>query len=158
PTPVPETPPIPWVLGTSEKSAVLAAEKVLHYIFGHFMSDADEGAIAQMYREQFKPHSDGPEKPYLMIGVNVICAETTEAAEDLALSGFLWKIKQDDPDSEHTVPTVGEAKSYLYTEKEVEKLKALRNKQIVGTHKEVKRQLLALQAQYKADEYMVVTI
>src|SRR5699024_6093895 len=84
--------------------------------------------------------------------------ETTEAAENLALSGFLWKIKQDDPDSEHTVPTVEVAKSYPYTEKELEKLKALRNNTIVGTPKEVKRQLLALQAQYEADEYMVVTI
>ena len=158
PTPVPEIPPIPWVLGTSEKSALLAAEKGLHYTFGHFMSDADGAAIVQMYRKQFEPHSDGPEKPYIMIGVNVVCAETTEEAEDLALSGFLWKIKQDDPDSEHTVPTVEAAKSYPYTEKELEKLKALRNNTIVGTPEEVKRQLLALQAQYEADEYMVVTI
>src|SRR5699024_12176708 len=91
-------------------------------------------------------------------GVNVVCAEATEKAEDLALSGFLWKIKQDDPDSEHTVPTVEAAKTYPYTEKELEKLKALRNNTIVGTPEEVKRQLLALQAQYEADEYIVVTI
>lgn len=158
PTPVPDTTPVPWVLGTSEKSAVLAAEKGLHYAFGHFMSEADGVAIAQMYREQFQPNEDGPETPYIMVGVNVVCAETREEAENLALSGFLWKIKQDDPESEHTVPTVEEAKSYSYSEKEKQKLSALRKNTIIGTPEEVKQELLTLQEQYKADEFIVVTI
>src|SRR5699024_606504 len=37
PTPVPETAPHTWILGTSERSAKLAAEKGLHYAFADFM-------------------------------------------------------------------------------------------------------------------------
>src|SRR5699024_2932518 len=52
PSPVPPVPPEPWLLGTSEKSAVLAAEKGLAYAFGHFMTDKDGPEIMQTYRER----------------------------------------------------------------------------------------------------------
>ncbi len=49
PSPVPEAPPEAWLLGTSEKSAILAAEYGLPYVFGHFMSNQDGPSIMQRY-------------------------------------------------------------------------------------------------------------
>src|SRR5690606_3615768 len=46
-SPVPEVMPKPWMLGTSEKSALLAAKFGLSYVFGQFMSDQDGAAIVQ---------------------------------------------------------------------------------------------------------------
>ena len=43
-SPVPEVAPVPWLLGTGKKSALLAAENGLSYAFGHFMSEEDGAA------------------------------------------------------------------------------------------------------------------
>src|SRR5699024_12059029 len=56
PTPIPKASPQPWLLGTSEKSAVLAAEKRMPYTFGHFMSSQDGPAIVRDYKEGITKH------------------------------------------------------------------------------------------------------
>lgn len=43
--PQPDVPPTPWLLGTSVKSALLAAKNGMPYVFGAFMSDQDGRAI-----------------------------------------------------------------------------------------------------------------
>src|SRR5690625_6499977 len=48
PIPVPETSPVVWLLGTSEKRAELAMKKNLPYEFGHFMSDQLGTEIVQI--------------------------------------------------------------------------------------------------------------
>jgi len=156
-SPVPEVQPVPWLLGTSEKSAVLAAEKGMNYVFGHFMSKADGPSIFKDYRKRFKDNH--PEKqPKTIAAVSVICAETTEEAEELALSSYLWKIKQEKTDEDKHVPTISEAKQYNYTDKEKASIERLKNRQIIGNPKEVKVRLEELQAAYQTDELMVVTI
>lgn len=74
-----------WLLGSSTFSAQLAAEKGLPFAFAsHFAPDAMEDAI-RLYRANFKPSSQLKE-PYLIICINVVCAETTEQAQYLATS------------------------------------------------------------------------
>jgi len=195
PTPVPETPPETWLLGTSEKSAILAAEKGMDYAFGHFMTDSDGPEIVKRYRENFakKPGSErradefshgkdvtksntetrdarqvnglghGKDvnsrvEPRVIVAVSVICAATTERAEELALSSFLWSIQQEKQVDHHVVPSVEEAKNYTFTEEEQEKMEKMKNKMIIGNPPEVKEQLVTLKEQYGADEIMVVTI
>jgi len=156
-TPVPEVSPVPWLLGTSGKSAVLAAEKGMDYVFGHFMSKEDGPAILRNYRETMKKHY--PEKqPCTIVTVYVICAETTEEAEELAESSYLWKIKHAKIDEDKLVPTIEEAKQYTYTEKDKERIQRLKDNQIIGNPKEVRQQLEKLQEAYQTDELMIVTI
>lgn len=157
PSPVPKLSPVPWLLGTSEKSAILAAEKGMKYAFGHFMSDADGPAIIQKYHEEFGLENKY-NNPQTIIAISVICAETTAEAEELALSNLLWGIKQAKGEVENGVPTVEEAKSYEYTAEEVDTIKRSRQKLIVGNPQEVKQQLNELQHLYGTDEFMVVTI
>ncbi|GAA3328090.1 hypothetical protein GCM10020331_070660 [Ectobacillus funiculus] len=51
PAPLPAVPPEPWLLGTSEKSAILAAETGVAYVFGHFMSEKDGEQLINTYKK-----------------------------------------------------------------------------------------------------------
>jgi luciferase family oxidoreductase group 1 len=74
-----------WILGSSLFGAQLAAAMGLPYGFAsHFAPQALHGAL-QLYRSTFKP-SKQLDKPYALVGVNVIAAETDEEALRLATS------------------------------------------------------------------------
>lgn len=149
PTPVPEIPPHLWVLGTSEKSALLAAEKKMDYVFGHFMTDGDGPAIVQAYRDK----STGRGK--VIIAVHVICADTTEEAEKLSHSYLLWKERQQDPSASQKLPSLKEAASFSYSE---EQLKQLHKSIVIGDAATVRTKLQSIADDYKTDELMIVTI
>ena len=74
-----------WLLGSSLFSAQLAAQKGLPYAFAsHFAPRMMMDAI-RIYRENFKP-SATLDKPYVMLGVPLIAADTDERAQYLATS------------------------------------------------------------------------
>jgi luciferase family oxidoreductase group 1 len=74
-----------WILGSSLFGAQLAAMLGLPYAFAsHFAPDALLPAL-QIYRERFEPSAQ-LEKPHTMIGVNVIAADTDQAARRLFTS------------------------------------------------------------------------
>ncbi|WP_096185810.1 LLM class flavin-dependent oxidoreductase [Evansella halocellulosilytica] len=74
-----------WLLGSSGFSAQLAGQLGLPFSFAsHFAPDYLLPAL-QLYRQSFQP-SDVLDKPYAMIGVNVIAADTDEKARWLATS------------------------------------------------------------------------
>jgi len=69
-----------WLLGSSDFSARLAAQLGLPYSFaGHFSPDFSFPAI-HIYRENFQP-SDVLSEPYVMMGLNLVAADTDEEAE-----------------------------------------------------------------------------
>lgn len=74
-----------WILGSSLFGAQLAAHLGLPYAFAsHFAPEALLPAL-EIYRERFKP-SAKLARPYAMVGVNVIVAETDAAAQRLFTS------------------------------------------------------------------------
>ncbi len=74
-----------WILGSSLFGAQLAAHYGLPFAFAsHFAPDALEDAL-KIYRARFKPSAQ-LEKPYAMIGVNVVAAETDAEAKHLFTS------------------------------------------------------------------------
>jgi luciferase family oxidoreductase group 1 len=78
--------PEPWLLGSSQQSAIWAAELGLPYAFADFINP--KGAeITALYRERFAEHEHAGAKPRVAVGVWVICAETDEEARRLAASG-----------------------------------------------------------------------
>lgn len=71
-----------WILGSSLYGAQLAAMLGLPYAFAsHFAPQALMQAIA-IYRERFEPSAQHAE-PYVVVGCNVIVADTDEAAKRL---------------------------------------------------------------------------
>jgi luciferase family oxidoreductase group 1 len=74
-----------WILGSSLFGAQLAAMLGLPYAFAsHFAPGALMQAL-QVYRERFQPSAQ-LDRPYAMVGVNVIAAETDEDARHLFTS------------------------------------------------------------------------
>jgi len=71
-----------WILGSSLFGAQLAAMLGLPYAFAsHFAPQALMQAVS-IYREQFKPSAQLA-KPYVMVGCNVIVADTEDEARRL---------------------------------------------------------------------------
>ena len=76
-----------WLLGSSLFSAQLAGELGLPYAFAsHFAPRLMHEAI-RVYRNHFKP-SAVLDKPYVMLGVPLVAADTDEQAEYLATSVY----------------------------------------------------------------------
>ncbi|WP_047152711.1 LLM class flavin-dependent oxidoreductase [Aneurinibacillus tyrosinisolvens] len=74
-----------WLLGSSGFSAQLAGQLGLPFAFAsHFSPDYTLPAL-QLYRNYFRP-SEVLDKPYAMVGANVIAADTDEEARFLATS------------------------------------------------------------------------
>lgn len=74
-----------WLLGSSLYSAQLAAALGLPFAFAsHFAPDMLYQALA-IYRSQFKP-SEQLEKPYAMVCINAIAADTDEEARRMFTS------------------------------------------------------------------------
>jgi luciferase family oxidoreductase group 1 len=74
-----------WILGSSLYGAQLAAELGLPYAFASHFAPAMLLDAAAMYRERFRP-SPKRERPYFMVGVNVIAADTEGEARRLFTS------------------------------------------------------------------------
>ncbi|RFU66520.1 LLM class flavin-dependent oxidoreductase [Bacillus sp. V59.32b] len=155
--PRPPVAPEPWLLGTSEKSAILAAGNGVAYAFGEFMSDKDGRKIVERYKHDFQP-TESLTEPKTIITASVICAGTTERAEELALTNHLWKIQLEKPEGNKRIPSLEEARQYSFSDEERDMLNESRKKVVVGNPVEVKQQLIELQNQYQADEIMIVTI
>lgn len=74
-----------WILGSSLFGAQLAAELGLPYGFAsHFAPQALDSAL-QIYRERFKPSAQLA-APYVLVGANIIAADTDAEARRLATS------------------------------------------------------------------------
>jgi luciferase family oxidoreductase group 1 len=75
-----------WILGSSLFGAQVAAALGLPFSFAsHFAPQLMHEAI-RVYRERFTP-SEHSQSPYLMLGVNVVAADTDAEARFLASSG-----------------------------------------------------------------------
>lgn len=72
-----------WLLGSSDFSARLSAQKGLPFSFAsHFSPNYTKPAV-RLYKENFTP-SETMTKPHAMLGVNVIAADTDDEAHYLA--------------------------------------------------------------------------
>lgn len=74
-----------WILGSSLFGAQLAAMLGLPYGFASHFAPADMERAVDLYRERFEP-SEYLQKPYVMLGLNVIAADTDEEAHHLFTS------------------------------------------------------------------------
>lgn len=74
-----------WILGSSTDSAYLAAELGLPYVFASHFAPALLLKAIDIYKKNFKP-SVYHDRPYLMVGANVIVADTNEEATFLGTS------------------------------------------------------------------------
>jgi luciferase family oxidoreductase group 1 len=148
--------PALWMLGSSDYSARVAGALGLPFSFAHHFASQNTEAALHAYRTSFEP-SDGLDHPYAMIGVPVICADTTERARWLSGPSAVSfvRLRQGRPTP---LPTPEEAAEYVFTPFERELVRTWTAPLIVGDPDEVRVGLEALAARTGVDELMITTM
>ena len=146
--------PVPWILGSSEDGAMLAADLGLPYVYAHFIT-GDAPAIVQLYRRHFRATSLGSE-PRVMIATAAIAAPTGEEAQDLYKPLALWRARILRGISS-PVPTLEETRAHAWEPGEFES--AQRSRRVaVGDPQAVRERLETVAEAHTADEALIVTI
>jgi luciferase family oxidoreductase group 1 len=149
-TPAPETPPHLWLLASSRDSAAFAAHFGLPLAFADFISQSDGAAIADAYREHYQPTERHPE-PEVLVAASVICADTHEAAEELAAGVKLWRQRG----LQGPIPSPEDVRTDVPGPLAVQ---PSRKPMIQGNATTVAANVRAMADRYGADEFMAVTI
>jgi luciferase family oxidoreductase group 1 len=150
------TMPEPWLLGSSDQSALYAAYFGCAFSFAHFITDRQGPEIMAVYRDNFRP-SVWRDRPEGSIGVAVICAETAAEADRLAKSRDLSRLRLEQG-TLGPVPSVEEAEAHPYSREERLRVAFNRQRQVIGDPGQCQAQLLELGTRYAVEEFVVVTI
>jgi luciferase family oxidoreductase group 1 len=148
--------PAVWLLGSSGFSAQLAGLLGLPFSFAHHFSAVNTLPALALYRQHFRP-SPWLDRPYAMVAVSTICADTDERAEWLSGPSALsfLRLRQGRP-APLTSPE--EAAEYPYSELEIDFVRQRREGQAMGSPETVTRQLSELLERTQADELMLTTL
>ena len=143
------------LLGSSGFSAQLAGALGLPFAFAAHFAPEYLYAAAQLYRQRFRP-SEALQKPYLMVAVPVIAAETDAAARRLFTTPqqrFLRLIRNQPVE---LLPPV-DSMEPLWQDRERAAVESKLSEAIVGSDATVKAGLERLVRETGADEVIAVT-
>jgi luciferase family oxidoreductase group 1 len=145
-----------WLLGSSDESALLAAELGQAFCFAHFINEQGGAEVTRAYRARFRPSPD-LSAPRSSVAVFAVCAETEAEARRLARSRdlFIVRLYTGRP---APYPSVEEAERYPYNAQELAIAQHASRRSVVGTPEQVRERLLGMVADFQADELIVVTI
>jgi luciferase family oxidoreductase group 1 len=144
-----------WILGSSLFGAQLAAMLGLPYAFAsHFAPNALMQAL-QVYRERFQP-SQQLQRPYAMVGANVIAADTDEEARYLFTSAQQSFTNLFRGARGQLQPPIDDIEGY-WTPAEKAQASNMLACSFVGSAETVRRGLEDFIAQTQADEVMVAS-
>ncbi|MBQ0788589.1 MAG: LLM class flavin-dependent oxidoreductase [Oceanihabitans sp.] len=144
-----------YILGSSTDSAHLAAKKGLPYAFASHFATAHLWDALKIYRSEFQP-SEVLQKPYVMVGVNIIIADTDEEAQNLSTSLIKMIVGIFTGKRDYVQPPTAmtaELKQVLQNPQIHQMLKY----SFIGSKATVKAQVKAFMEQTNADELIAVT-
>ncbi len=147
------TPPV-WLLGSSDYSARLAAEKGLPYVFAHHFSGNGTADALALYRDGFAA-SDQAQHPTTFLTANVVVAETDQEAERLALPQLQAMVALRTGGPLVPQPLVEQAEAAGVPEAHAGLVEAMRGRWLVGSAPSVAEQVRGLAATYAVDEVML---
>ncbi|MYB41671.1 MAG: LLM class flavin-dependent oxidoreductase [Chloroflexi bacterium] len=151
-----ESVPTPWLLGSSLDSASTAAEQGLPFSFAHFIHAEWAGEAITLYRRLFRP-SQWLDKPLVNAGVSALCAETDEEAERLAMSRWLWRLRNRQG-LRIGVPPPDDPEVERLSQPELDFIEYQKQTSLVGGPQRLRDRLEALAVELEVDEFVVVTI
>jgi len=144
-----------WILGSSMFGAMLAAELGLPYAFAsHFAPEMLLPAL-EAYRSRFRPSAQ-LDRPYAMVGVNIIAAPSDAEARRLATTQQMSFANIFRGARGLSRPPIDDIETYWTP---MEKAQAMRMlaRSIVGSPDTVREGIGALVAETAADELIVVS-
>lgn len=156
-TPVPPINPDIWMLGSSQDSAVLAAQQGLPYNFAFFINNRMVPALFEYYRNNFQPSAQLAE-PKTILTLNVMVADDYDSAFRLALSRALTFLQFATGQKVKGTVTPEEAAEYPYNAQEWAFIESRLGNAAIGSPKEVKAILENVAREWGVDEIMTVTI
>jgi luciferase family oxidoreductase group 1 len=155
-SPMPEHPPEMWMLGSSDQSALLAAQLGLAFSFAQFITPEGGEYVIDAYRQRFQPSELYP-TPQANICTFVICAETQAEAERLLKSRELSLLRRERGEF-GPFPSVEEALAYPYAEQDRAIIARSHRRGIFGDPATCRAKLIELANQHRVDELVILTI
>jgi hypothetical protein len=144
-----------WILGSSLYGAQMAAAYGFPFGFAsHFAPQMLDQALA-IYRGSFRPSKQQP-KPYALIGVNIIAADTDAEAKYLATTQQMSFANLVRGQRKLTQPPIDDIDTY-WTPQEKAQASHMLNFSIVGSAETVRKGIIALLERTQADELMIVS-
>jgi luciferase family oxidoreductase group 1 len=144
-----------WLLGSSQDSAIWAAELGLPYVFADFINPNGAGFM-RYYRQTFTP-SGLLAEPRNAVAAWAICADTDEEALRLSLS-FRMMMTLLFRGRSIQVPTVERAQKFLEEERLGPEDVPAGRRIITGTPERVRAAIEKLAKEYEAEEVLIVNI
>ena len=142
-----------WLLGSSGFSARLAGELGLPFAFaGHFSPEYILPSF-ELYRKSFEP-SDALEKPYAMLAINIVAADTDKEAWRLATTQFQSFLRLIRGMPGEMSPPV-ETMEGLWTVQEKDLVDARLGGSIIGGAATVRKSLEKILSETRADELII---
>ena len=144
-----------FILGSSHFGAMLAAELGFPYAFAsHFAPDLLVPAL-EIYRSRFKP-SEQLDRPYAMVGVNIVAAESDAKARRLATTQQMSFTNIFRGARGLSQPPIDDIESY-WTPMEKAQAKRMLARSIVGSPDTVRKGIVKLVEETGADELIVAS-
>lgn len=153
-TPSATSVPTIWLLGSSEYSAALAAEKGMPYVFAHHFSGSGTAEALQLYRSRFRPSPELAE-PRTFLTVNASVAADADEARRRALPQLLMMLALRTGQPLGPQALVEEAEKTALAPTQQEMLDAMAGRWVIGDPVAARAQLADLAASYGVDEVMV---
>ena len=153
-TPAAASVPTVWLLGSSDYSARLAAEKGMPYVLAHHFSGSGTAEALELYRTQFRPSPELAE-PRTFLTVNAAVAASQEEADRLALPQLLAMVALRTGQPLSAQLSVEEAEKVELPEAHRSLLEAMRSRWVIGTAEAARARVAELAASYAVDEVMV---
>jgi len=146
--------PTIWLLGSSDYSARLAAEKGMPYVFAHHFSGQGTAEALELYRSTFQP---SPElaQPRTFLTINAAIADTHEEAERLARPQLLTMLRLRTGQPLGPQPTVEEAEKTEIADYHQPLVDSMRDRWVIGDAAFGRARLAELAARFGVDEVMV---
>ncbi|KRG16338.1 LLM class flavin-dependent oxidoreductase [Lederbergia galactosidilytica] len=144
-----------YILGSSPDSAHLAARLGLPYVFASHFAPRWMADAIEIYRSEFRP-SEYLAKPYMIVCLNVIAAETNEEAEreSTTMQQFFLNVVRGS--SMKLSPPVNNMDT-LWNEHEKAIASNMSSFTFMGDKETVRAQFKQFQDQYNVDEIMAVS-
>jgi luciferase family oxidoreductase group 1 len=153
-TPVARSVPEIWLLGSSDYSARLAAEKGMPYVFAHHFAGRGTADALELYRSSFRP-SPELDAPRTFLTVNVAVAESAEEARRLAEPQLHMMLALRTGQPLTPQPLVEEAEKRELDDGQRQLVEVLARPWVIGTPDVARERLATLAAEYGVDEVMV---
>jgi luciferase family oxidoreductase group 1 len=144
-----------WILGSSHFGAMVAAELGLPYAFASHFAPEHLLAALEVYRARFKP-SEQLDRPYAMVGVNIVAAESDDVAKRWATTQQMSFTNIFRGARGLSQPPIDDIESY-WSGSEKQQAQRMLARSIVGSVETVRAGIDALVEETKADELIVVS-